>query len=309
MVWFPSKAKSSYAADRLKMLTQAAIEGLAYSGLYSMLGLGYYLTYGVLRRVDLAYGTVAMTAVYLAAMSANSYGLAWYAVPLVSIAFGLLLANGVSFVAFDLVRSDLRYSMAATLGIWMAIEELLIQSPARGRAQPLDNPWQGQIWDFGGLQVRVDHIVVIVLAGLAMVCIGTFLQRTRQGLAIRVATFDSETAILLGMSPSRLRLLATAIAAGAGCLAAWTFSVAQSGIDIHFGMWVTIKGLVILALAGTERLSLVAAAALLLGIGERVATELVGAGLRDLLSYSLILALLAAEAFHPPSTGGTRRLA
>jgi branched-subunit amino acid ABC-type transport system permease component len=272
-------------------MLQAAAEGLAYGGLYALLGLGFFLTYGVLRRIDLSYGTVIMASVYLAAMLASAGGLPWFAIPAVSLAAGLPIALGVTWIAFVLVRGDARFSMAATLGIWMAIEEIILQSPGRGRGQPVDNPFQDSLLGLGWLELRIDHLFLLVLA-LAISCLLIFLRRTRQGLAVRVVAYDWGTASLLGMSPRATMLLATVASTGVGILAGWAFAMSQSGIDLHFGMWATIKGLIILVLGGTQHLWSILAAAFALGVAEKLGTEIIGTGYRDLLGYGLALVLL-----------------
>ena len=274
-----------------------AVEGLAYGGLYALLGLGFFLTYGVLRRVDLAYGTVVMTSVYLGAMIAGGLGLTWYAVLALTLVVGIPLSLLVAWLAFVLVRHDARFSMAATLGIWMALEELMLQSPGRGRGQALVNPLQDLSWWAWDLQIRIDHLMILGLGVAIAWFLARFLTRSRAGLAIRVSAYDASVAALLGISHARMMVLATAIASAVGCIAGWSFATAQSGIDLHFGMWATVKGLVILVLGGTQSIALIVIAALGLGVAERVGSEMIGSGYRDLVGYSLILTLLAAEPF------------
>ena len=285
-------------------MLQAAVEGLAYGGLYALLGLGFFLTYGVLRRIDLAYGTVIMTSVYLGAMISGEFGLPWYMVLALAFFVGVPLSLLVAVLAFVLVR-DARFSMAATLGIWMAIEELILQSPGRGRGQAVANPLQDGSWWVMGLQIRIDHLVLLGL-GLAFAwLVARFLLGSRAGLAIRVSAHDASTAALLGISHTKMMVLATVIASGVGSIAGWAFAMSQSGIDLHFGMWATVKGLVILVLGGTQRIAFIVVAALGLGVAERIGTELIGTGYRDLLGYGLILLLLAIEPF---SRSGKARL-
>ena len=274
-----------------------AVEGLAYGGLYALLGLGFFLTYGVLRRIDLAYGTVVMTSVYLGAMIASGLGLPWYLVLALTLVVGIPLSLLVAWLAFVLVRHDARFSMAATLGIWMALEELMLQSPGRGRGQAIVNPLQDLSWWAWDLQIRIDHLMVLGLGVAIAWSLARFLTRSRTGLAIRVAAYDPSVAALLGISHIRMMVLATAIASAVGCIAGWSFATAQSGIDLHFGMWATVKGLVILVLGGTQSIALIVTAALGLGVAERVGSELIGSGYRDLVGYGLILMLLAVEPF------------
>jgi branched-chain amino acid transport system permease protein len=282
-------------------IVQAAVEGLAYGGLYALLGLGFFLTYGVLRRIDLAYGTVIMASVYIGAMIASASGLPWDILPAAILGVAIPVSLVVAFLAFILIRKDARFSMAATLGIWMAIEELILQSPGRGRGQAIENPLQDSSLWLLNVQVRLDYLLLLLLALALTWLVARFLADTRAGLAIRVAAHDASTAALLGISHGRTMALATVLAAGVGSIAGWAFAVAQSGIDLHFGMWATIKGLVILVLGGTERLVFVLIAALGLGVAERVGTEIIGVGYRDLLGYGLMFALLSVAPFSRPS--------
>lgn len=278
-------------------MLQTAVEGLAYGGLYALLGLGFFLTYGVLRRIDLAYGTVVMTSVYLGAMVAGGLGLSWPAVFALTLAVGVPLSLIVAYIAFVLVRHDARFSMAATLGIWMALEELILQSPGRGRGQPVTNPLQDQSLWVWGVQIRIDHLLILALGLMIAFLIARFLATSRTGRAIRVSAYDANVAALLGISHHRMLVLATIIASSVGCIAGWSFALAQSGIDLHFGMWATVKGLVILVLGGTQSIVFIVTAALGLGVAERVGSEVIGSGYRDLVGYGLILALLASEPF------------
>lgn len=281
-------------------MLQTAIEGLAYGGLYTLLGLGFFLTYGVLRRIDLAYGTVVMTSVYLGAMMTSALGLTWPAALALTLAVGIPLSLLVAFIAFVLVRHDARFSMAATLGIWMALEELILQSPGRGRGQPVTNPLQDKslwLWD---LQLRVDHLLILALGFVIAFLIARFLATSNAGRAIRVSAYNPDVAALLGISHRRMLVFATVIASVVGCIAGWSFAMAQSAIDMHFGMWATVKGLVILVLGGTQSIVFIVTAALGLGVAERVGSEVIGSGYRDLVGYGLILLLLACEPFLRP---------
>lgn len=270
----------------------ALVEGFAYGGLYALLGTGFYLAFGVLKRLDLSYGTVIMASVYLAAMAVTRTGLEMLFFPLAWLSC-LLLGVGVGIVAFRLVRGDARYSMAATLGIWMAIEELIVQGPGHGRGLPVANPWADTSFVLGPLSVRADHLGALVLALVLASAIHAALTRTRAGLAIRVTAHDSATASLLGITPTATALLATAIAASVGAVAGAVFAATQLAIDVHFGMWATMKGLVILVLGGLSGIPGIVVAALALGVAERLGTELIGTGYRDLIGYGIMVLLLA----------------
>lgn len=275
-------------------LLQAAVEGLLVGGLYALLGIGFHLMFGVLRRLNLAYGSVIVVAVYLAAVAGNRYGLVWLLVLPVAIAAGILISLLVEKLAFAWIRGDPRVSMVATLGVWMILEELLLHSPGGGRGQPMWNPLEAAILSVGPLAVRADYLVAFSV-GIA-VCVGVawLLMRTRVGLAIRTVVEDRALAGLLGMDAGRITRVAFLLAAVVGVIAGYGLTSVQLAVDVHFGMWATLKGLVILVIGGVGHFWGVVVAALGLGLMERLGAELAGPGYRDLVGYALMTGLLSA---------------
>lgn len=271
------------------MVLQAALDGLIYSGLYAMLGAAFYVTFGVLRRLDLAFGTVLMASVYMAALVVGGHA------PHATLPIALAIAVGgsvaVATVCFGLVR-DPRFSMAATLGVWMAVEEIVVQSPGLGRGQPVANPFPEQLVELGVGTLRADHLAVAALAALALVALALVLRRTRIGLAMRAMAFDRDVASLMGASPGAISIAATSLAAVIGCLAGYLFAATQHSMDIHFGMWATLKGLVILVIAQMRGLRAVALASIALGVLERVGAELGGAAFRELAGLAILAAVV-----------------
>lgn len=275
------------------MLAQAAFDGIAYSGLYAMLGLAFFITFRVLHRFDLSFGTVVMASVYIAAMVCSHLDVP-HATLLVALPLSIAVGVAVSVVSFRLVRGDPRFSMASTLGVWMVIEELVVQGPGFGRGQAVGNVLADSALVMGEYTVRADHVGVLVVAFTVAAGLYLSLHKTKLGLAIRVAAHDPDVAALMGMSRSRVELAATAIAAVVGCVAGYVFAASQQSIDVHFGMWATVKGLVILIVSRLQGIGSVLLAALALGAGERVATELLGVASRDLIGFGILALVLAA---------------
>lgn len=284
---------------------QAAIEGLVAGGIYALLGLGFHLMFGVLKRVNLAYGTTLMASVYLAALAVNVHGVPWPAALPLALVAGIAITLAVERLAFAWVRGDGRFSMVATLGIWMVIEEFLLRTPGRGRGQSIVNPFDLAMVSLGPLELRIDHLVAFVFSLVLCTGIYAILFHTGPGLKIRVVVEDRTLAGLLGIDAGRVIRWTFALAAAIGVLAGYVFATAQQAIDLHFGMWATLKGLVILVLGGVGSLWGVVAAALGLGVLERVGAELAGPGYRDLIGYGLMLCLLA---LFPHGLGSRARL-
>lgn len=274
-------------------ILEATIEGLVVGGIYALLGLGFFLMFGVLKRLNLAYGTTLMVSVYLAALVVNEQKMSpLFTLPL-ALTLGLAISAVVERVAFAWVRGDGRFSMVSTLGIWMLLEEILIRTPGRGRGQAVANPLDLVMVPLGGLNLRLDYLIALAASLLLCVVVYRVLYRTNAGMKIRVVVEDRSLAALLGLDAKRIARWSFAFAAAIGVLSGYIFSSVQTAVDVHFGMWATLKGLVILVLGGVGSLWGVVAAALGLGVLERVGTELTGPGYRDLIGYGLMVVLLA----------------
>lgn len=280
---------------------EATIEGLVVGGIYALLGLGFFLMFGVLKRLNLAYGTTLMVSVYLAALVVNEQGLSPLLTLPLALILGVVISAAVERLAFAWVRGDGRFSMVSTLGIWMLLEEILIRTPGRGRGQAVANPFDLVMVPLGEINLRLDYL--IAFAGSLLLCFGVYavLHRSDAGMKIRVVVEDRTLSALLGLDARRVARWAFAFAAVIGVLSGYIFSSVQTAVDVHFGMWATLKGLVILVLGGVGSLWGVVAAALGLGVLERVGTELAGPGYRDLIGYGLMVALLA---LFPHGLGG-----
>jgi branched-subunit amino acid ABC-type transport system permease component len=280
---------------------EAAIEGLVVGGIYALLGLGFFLMFGVLKRLNLAYGTTLMVSVYLAALAINEQGLSPFLTLPLALILGLAISAAVERLAFTWVRGDGRFSMVSTLGIWMVLDEILIRTPGRGRGQAVANPFDLVMVPLGVVDLRLDYLIAFAASLLLCFVTYTVLYRSDAGVKIRVVVEDRALAALLGLDAKRIARWSFAFAAVIGVLSGYIFSSVQTAVDVHFGMWATLKGLVILVLGGVGSFWGVVAAALGLGVLERVGTELAGPGYRDLIGYGLMVALLA---LFPRGLGG-----
>lgn len=281
----------------MELICPAAIEGLLYGGLYAVLGAGFFIVFGVLRRIDLSYGTTVMCSVYLGALIIHQSGAPPYLLFPLALVAGTAIALAVEWLAFELVRDDRRFSMVATLGIWMVLEESVLHSPGRGLGQAVQGFTDQGIIEMGPLSLRTDYLICFAGSVFLISALYWMLSRSRMGLILRLVAADRQLAGLLGVSGRKVNRYTTILAAGIGVTGGYLFATAQGGMDVHFGMWATLKGLVILVLGGLSSIVMLFVAALGLGFLERTATALAGPGIRDLIAYGLMLLVLSAACF------------
>ena len=106
---------------------QNTIDGVMVGASYALLGLGFTLMFGVMRRLNLSYGPTLAMGVYAGAYFSlqiyNSLLLALCISVFVSIIVGLV----VETLCFKAVKSDSPLtSMVSAFVMWMVLEEIII---------------------------------------------------------------------------------------------------------------------------------------------------------------------------------------
>lgn len=287
-------------------LLQTTLDGLLDGGAYALAGLGLTLTFGTLRRVNLAYGAVAMLAAYVGAWLHLQRGapmLAVLAAMLVTAVVAGLYVEWLCFAADD--RAGERtpraaaaagpdgrevVALAATFALWMQLEQLALQLLPR-HLNAFPSLAAGTEWAIGPLVVRPDRLALLALAVAATLAVLALL-RTRTGLAWRAAADHRIAAHLAGIAVARVRRTAFACACALSAGAAFAVLSLDGQVTPMFGMWMLVKGLVAAMLGGLGSVPGVLAGGLALGLAEAHGQAAFGAVGREFATYALLFAVL-----------------
>lgn len=266
---------------------------LALGSTYALLAIGFTLVFGVLRRVNLAYGASVMLGIYGAVWLQQKAQFPPALVMPAALAITVAAGAYVERLCFaPHARRAAITSMAASFGVWMQLEELAtLLMP--GHSHPVPSPF-GEASAFAApAGFRAEHLVSLGCA--VAVCAGFWatLYRTRFGLAVRSLIDNRQAAACAGIDVPRVSalifLLASAMGGVAGCL----IVVIDGQVTPMFAMWATLKGVTGAVLGGLGSLPGALVGGLLLGAVEIVAQSLLGPQLRDLCSYVLLFAVLS----------------
>jgi branched-subunit amino acid ABC-type transport system permease component len=285
---------------------QTTIDGLLDGGSYAMVGLGLSLTFGSLRRLNLAYGATAMLAAYigawlharvqapiwlvLIAMVVSATVIGWYVERL---CFAGTHENGSLPQAAPVAGTDGRevVALASSFAVWMQLEQLAVNLLPR-HLNPFPSLAASSEWTLGELLIRPDRLLVMVLAAALTLGLAAWLERSRTGLAWRAAADHRTAAHLVGMPVARLQTLAFSAACALSGVAAFAVLSIDAQVTPMFGMWVLLKGLVAAMLGGLGSIRGVLWGGLLLGVVEAHAQTLLGAQGREFASYALLFVVL-----------------
>lgn len=274
---------------------QTLIDGLAVGSAYALLAIGFTLVFGVMRRLNLAYGPSILIGAFVGTFVYVQAKAELWVVAAATIAGAVLIGAYVERLCFWSIRRGAAIaSMVSSYAIWMQLEEATaLVFPARTyRFPPL---FEGAPLALGPLTVRADHLVMLAVACAVTVALHLFLKRGRYGAAIRAAAENPEAARHLGLPTGRIAFVVFAIASAIGGVAGFLISAANEQVTTHFGLTLTFKGLIAMMLGGMGSVPGAVLGGLALGVVELGAKALWGAPYHDLAGFALLFAVLVVR--------------
>lgn len=292
-------------------LAQNTLDGIATGSAYALLAIGFTLIFGVMRRLNIAFGPSIMVGVFLGAWvhaqwSAGLIGAA------VAVLVGAVIASAyVERLSFAAIRGDAALaSMASSFAIWMQLEQAVaLVFPGRTTAFPT----LGQVpdLDLAGLVLRGDDLIILCVAGIVLVLLQRVLFHSHFGLEMRAVADSPEAAAVARVNIARVAVLTFGLAALVGAVAGFLIAASDGQISPKFGLWATMKGLIAMMIGGLGSLRGALLGGLVLGIVEAQAQWYLGAAAREIVVYGLLflcLVLLPGGLAGVRDSGAARKL-
>ncbi len=274
-------------------LIQNSFDGLAMGASYALLGVGFTLVFGVLRRVNLSYGPAIMFGCYAATWVSFSFHSNIFLLLGIAVLGSVLAGTYVERLCFaPHHKGSAIAAMVASFALWMQFEEVvtlvmpkhLYDFPPMFDAEPLA---------IGPLSLRAEALVMLACALAICFALHRMLTRSRFGLAVRAVTDAPVAAQLAGINVPRVLLLVFLLASAIGGLAGWLIVSTHTQVTPMLGMWSTLKGLLAMMIGGLGSLPGAVIGGLALGVLEAHSQWFLGPQARDLIAYLLMFVLLA----------------
>jgi branched-chain amino acid transport system permease protein len=278
-----------------------AVDGITLGSIYAFVALGFHLIYRTSGILDFAQGDKAVISGLIALSIINSH---------VPVLLALILTVLIGFV-FGLIYELVIIRFTRRLGVVPAMIATV------GAALILENGQQ-MIWGAnaapfpaitvggfrtGGLYVQWQSVWTVGILAAITVALIWFLGRTRFGKAMVASAADPLAASTLGVSPSRVRMiafgLAFALAAIGGVLMA-PLTLAGAPIGASLTLW----GFTGAMLGGLDSAVGVVVGSLALGLIGNLGGSFLPNGFQDPLDFTILLVILL---FIPAGIFGLRR--
>ena len=271
---------------------QNTVDGIMFGSSYALLAIGFTIVFGVLRRINLAFGASIMLGAYAGTWLHVHHQVNVLVVALTTLLCTVLAGIYVERLCFRAIRRDAALaSMVSSFVIWMQLEEAAVHLlPERTYAFP--SFFVAGSFELGPFLFRAEQTTMLVLAALMVGALHLLLRHTRFGLALRAVSESPRAAAYMGIDTARVMLCAFALVSLIGGVAGFAILATDEQITPFFGLWATFKGLIAMMLGGMGSLPGAVLGGLLLGVVEAHAQWYLGNEYKDLSAYLLLFAML-----------------
>ena len=273
-------------------LGQVVISGLLLGGIYALASVGLSLVFGVMRIINFAHGEFLMLGMYGAFWAFALWGVDPYAASLGLVALGVLLGLAVGrLVVLPTVGRPHVVQVFATVGLSLALQNLVLYLWT-GNYRTIRTAYTGLTLALGPFRISVAQLLGFVIAvAVALALIGV-LHRTMLGRAIRATAQDRLAATLVGIDVGRIYLWAFALATACVTIAGALLLPLYPAFPTVGHKYVLIAFVVVI-LGGMGSIKGALAGGLLLGVVESLSGYLLGAAMKELVYFVLVITVLA----------------
>jgi len=268
-------------------------QGLVQGSLYALIALGLTLVYGLLRVLHVAHAALFTLGAYAGVIVCNATGslaLGFAVAMLVAGVAGVLMYR----VAYQPLMGQPPYvALIASIGLYIASEEIFrIVFGATGISFA-DAPLQGQVPLFGGLQFKQAELLAMAGAVVIITVLAVLQTRTRIGVACRATVSDPQMAESFGISLRKVRDLNFFVGSALAGFAGVAVALLNNLVEPTMGSVPSYKALAIIVLGGLGSVPGTLAAALVLGVVESFGTIYIGQFLdRNAIAFAFLILVL-----------------
>ncbi len=273
------------------MLLDILITGLISGSVYALLAIGFSLTFGVARIVNIAHTAFFMLAAYCIYFLAHTLG--WH--PVWGMGVAIVLVTLLGMLAYKFLINPIREHEGAvligTIALAIAFQELMFIK-FTGTFLSVPALVKG-FFTLLGVKVFYQQLLTFCAAAIVMAGLWVLLMKTRLGLAIRSTAQDREVANLMGINEAQAAMITMGISVG---LAAFTGAIVVPLTILEPLMWmhplIMMMAAVVLGGLGSLKGSFVGA--YILGFAEALVVFLapMGSFLKGSVALSIMILVL-----------------
>lgn len=278
--------------DFTQQFVQQLINGVSLGSIYALIALGYTMIYGIIKLINFAHGDIYMVGAYIGFFAVTQAGLSIVPALLVSMVVTGVLGMVVERLAYKPLRHAPRISILITaIGVSFFLEyaSMYFVTPT---PRTFPNVIDNVTFAMGPFVINGQQMLIMAITFILMVILTYIVHKTKLGKAMRAASFDVETAQLMGINADRVIsytfCIGSTLAAAAGVLV----GVYYNSIDPLMGIMPGLKAFVAAVLGGIGILHGAVAGGIILGVIEALVSGFISSTFRDAAAFGILILVL-----------------
>lgn len=279
----------------MQYFTQLMISGLAIGAIYGLIAMGFAVIYKSTGLVNFAQGEMTMITAYIAWTISTTVSGNFFVVALGAIIAAVVLGLVIERVV---MRPMLGEPVFATVMVTIGLAVILRSSiNFIWDAYPhgLDVGFGRAIVRIGPIGVRTGQIAVIATLLVLLAAIWAFFRYSKIGVAMRAVAADDRTALLMGISATKVHALAWAASSVIAGIGGVFFALSYDLSPAMFQLG--LKAFPATILGGLDAVLGSGLGGLLIGITENLAGGYIGSGMKEVAGFAMIIVVLMIRPF------------
>ena len=273
------------------MLFQQLVNGLTLGAVYTLIALSFSLVMGILGVLNLAISELFMLGGYFgfaAVMAKLPLPVALVA----GMAGSALVAVVIEKIGYQPFRNTpVVTPMLSTLGFSIILQNVATNVWGSDPLQLPDEVLGGRL-TFGGVSISAMQLTVLGATVVLVALLAFVVQRTAIGRALRAVAENPDVARLLGVSASRVTLLAFVLSGALAGAAGVLIGLHYATITPYIGVEIGLKAIAVMVVGGTTRIWGALIAGPLMGVVEVMTVAYGGSQIRDFVVYGFMILIL-----------------
>jgi branched-chain amino acid transport system permease protein len=280
-----------YRGETIHVLAQQLVNGLTLGAVYTLIALSFSLVMGILGVLNLAITELFMLGGYFG-----------FAVIMAHLPLPLALAAGMAGAAIvAIVIEKLGYQpfrtaplvtpMLSTLGFSIILQNIATNVWGSDPLQLTDEVL-AQRYTLGGVSVSAMQLTVMGATIVLVAALAFVVQRTSMGRALRAVAENRDVARLLGVSASRITMIAFMLSGALAGAAGVLIGLHYAAITPYIGVEIGLKAIAVMVIGGTTQIWGALIAGPLIGVLEVMTVAYGGSQVRDFVVYGFMILIL-----------------
>jgi len=278
--------------DLMQQILQQLVNGISLGSIYALIALGYTMIYGIIKLINFAHGDVYMVGAYTGFFAVTFAGFPLWAAIIAAMVVTGILGVLIERIAYKPLRNAPKISVLITaIGVSFFLEytSMYFVSPT---PRTFPDLFGDVAWSIGPLVVNGQQVLILALTFVLMLILPYIVQRTKMGKAMRAASFDTETAQLMGIDADKVISFTFCVGSALAAVAGVLVGVYYNSIDPLMGIMPGLKAFIAAVLGGIGILPGAVAGGLILGIVEAFVSGFISSTFRDAAAFAILILVL-----------------